>query len=63
MQANMAKRIQELKAGQNMPFKEWYSMILNEDRQQQHQDHDAAKRIQRIVRGFINHRQQHLNDK
>eukprot|EP00957_Ditylum_brightwellii_P049279 3739603-Ditylum_brightwellii.AAC.1 len=60
MQANMANCIQELKAEQIMPFEEWYSMICNKERQQQHQDHDAAKRIQRIVRGFINCRQQHL---
>eukprot|EP00957_Ditylum_brightwellii_P023700 1788880-Ditylum_brightwellii.AAC.1 len=53
LQANMDKRLQELKAEQIMPFKEWYSMICTKERQHQHQDHKAATRIQSIVRGFI----------
>eukprot|EP00957_Ditylum_brightwellii_P078691 5983578-Ditylum_brightwellii.AAC.1 len=48
LQANMAKRLQELKAEQIMSIEEWYSMICNKKRQQQQQDHDATVGLQSI---------------
>eukprot|EP00957_Ditylum_brightwellii_P005849 444816-Ditylum_brightwellii.AAC.1 len=65
----MKKCLQELKEEEIMPFEECISMISkpnitvapNKEHKQQHQDHNAATKIQSISRGFI-HQKQMITD-